>query len=172
MRSDWVEFIRWLTSLLVSIFSVNRVYFGLNLALSDLNPDGFYSMSDLSIFLLMIKASPSVWWSSNLPEYSTVCPDSNVLCPDPVQGAPQTPRMSRPYFWNSLTTWASLPVWYKVLTFPQAILVFSFGFKESTVGVSTPCRVICSVPWLVSSPLQPMIVPLTLVSVTMYGLGC
>ena len=71
---------------------------------------------------------------------------------------------------NSLTTWASLRVWYKVLTFQQAILVF-FSFKESTVGVSTPCRVwltsvIRPVPWLVSSPLPPMIVSLTLVSVT------
>ena len=80
---------------------------------------------------------------------------------------------------SSLTTWPRLPVRYKAFTFQQDISVPSFGFKQSTVGLSAPRRVwltsvICPFPWLVSSSSSPMIVSGTSVSARIhffYGMG-
>ena len=73
---------------------LNLVYLELNLALRSLGPSGFHSVSAFSSLLLIIRATPSVCWSSDLPEKSMVCPDANFFFPAPVHLASLTPRMS------------------------------------------------------------------------------
>ena len=155
------------------------MYFELNLALRSLDPYDSRLLSFLSIFLLMIKP---------LPLY-----DGHLIGPGLVlyfrmlmfsvrtlSNEAHKPRGCRGRR-SSLTTWPRLPVRYKAFTFQQDISVPSFGFKQSTVGVSAPRRVwltsvICPFSWLVSSSSSPMIVSGTSVSARMHffftGWGC
>ncbi|KAK7504644.1 hypothetical protein BaRGS_00004130 [Batillaria attramentaria] len=85
--------------------------------------------------------------------------------------------MSSLYSSNSLTTWASFPVWYSVRTFQHATRVLLFGFRASTFWLAASgwvwlTAIIRPVSWRASSPLPLNGNALVLVSVTGDFLRC
>ena len=129
--------------------TVNLVYFEFHLPLSSLDHDGFHSMRILSIFLHMIKVLCVM--AIQLPEYSMVCPDASINYPDPVQWSSQTLKL--PYHLGKLVGLVQssyIPTGYSRLLFRSRQLPAGFGWYPSSV----------------SSPSPPMIVSLTLVSIT------
>jgi hypothetical protein len=131
---------------------------------------GFHCSSACACFLMMMRATPSSWLSSFLPDQMNTSHVLSFCLPVCVHLASVTARRFRLYRFISLTVCASFPVWYKVCTFQHPTCIWCFGIRRSTVGLGTsfwlwPPSFISPVAWSVSLPLPSEVFSLVFVSI-------